>query len=196
MANMLRIRVTGTGWTGGPGLSTFYFDPGASTIDPAMITGVTGRVRQYFDALKAFTRPAVGWTVDPVAAVINPATGVQVSDMAAGSSPSVVVGTGPGDIGPPFVAAVGLLKTQAFIRGRRLQGRTFYSPLCSDFTDSQNIEGGLQTAVVSGLNLMLTSGGGPLLCVWSRPVGGSGGNTAAVTTVACSSRYGVIKSRR
>lgn len=196
MASMLRVRAVGTGWTGGPGLTTFYFDPGVAAIDAAMATGVTGRVRAYFDALKSYTLPAIGWQVDPVVGILDPATGNLTGEVAAGSAPSIVVGTGTGAVGPAFVAVVGKLRTNSFFGGKRIQGRTFYSPLGSAYTDSTAPEGGLQAAQAAGLAAVLAAAGGPDLVVWHRPTGGSGGFMAGVVTVSSSSTYGVLKSRR
>lgn len=196
MASMLRVQAEGTGWTGGPGLTTFYFDPGVAAIDAAMATGVTGRVRSYFDALKAYTLPAIGWQVDPVVQILDPASGNLVGEVTAGSAPSIVVGTGTGAVGPAFVAVVGKMRTNSFFGGKRIQGRTFYSPLGSAYTDSTQPEGALQAAQVTGLNAVLTAAGGPAHVVWHRPQGGTGGFMANVITVSSSNTFGVLKSRR
>lgn len=196
MASMLRVQAEGTGWTGGPGLTTFYFDPGVAAIDATMATGVTGRVRAYFDALKAYTLPAIGWQVDPVVQILDPATGNLTGEVTAGSAPSIVVGTGTGAVGPAFVAVVGKMRTNSFFGGKRIQGRTFYSPLGSAYTDSTQPEGALQAAQVTGLNAVLTAAGGPAQVVWHRPKNGSGGFMAVVITVSSSNTFGVLKSRR
>lgn len=193
---MLRVKSVGTGWTGGPGLTQFYFDSGVATIDAAMATGVTGRVRAYFDALKAYTRPEIGWQVDPVVDIVDPATGDLTGQVVAGSAPSIVVGTATGSVGPAFVAVVGKLRTNSYFNGRQIQGRTFYSPLAALFTDSTQPEGGLTAAQTAGLTAVLTAAGGPALVVWHRPTGGGSGFMAAVLTVSSSGNYGVLKSRR
>ena len=195
MSNMLRVRTVLNGWSGGPGLSTFYFDPGVVTVDAAMVTGVTGRVRSYFDAWKAFMPTANTAAVDAVADILDPLTGNLTGQVSAGAAPSVVVGTG-GIQGPAFVACVGRLTTNSFIGGKRLRGRTYAGPLAASFTDSTTPEGGLQAAVQNGLVLLNTSGGGPGLVVWHRPVGGSGGAMAAVINTSASPVYGILKSRR
>lgn len=195
MANMLRVRTVLNGWSGGPGLSTFYFDPGVVTVDAAMITGVTGRVRTYFDAWKAYMPTSNTASVDAVADILDPLTGNLTGQVSAGSAPSVVVGTG-GVQGPAFVACVGRLTTNTFISGKRLRGRTYAGPLAAAFTDSTAPEGGLQAAVASGLVSLNTSAGGPALVVWHRPVGGSGGAMAGVVNTSASPVYGILKSRR
>lgn len=194
--NLLRIRTELNGWSGGPGLSTFYFDPGVVTVDAAMVTAVTGRVRQYFDAWKAFMPTGNTAQVSPVADVLDYVTGALTGQVSAGAAPSVVTGSGLGGQGPAFVCAIGRLTTQAFINGKRLRGRTYAGPLSSNFTDSLAPEGGLTAAVQNGLVLMNTSGGGPSLVVWHRPTGGSGGAIAGVVNTSVATTFGVLKSRR
>ncbi len=193
---LLRVRAVGTGWTGGPGLSTFYFDSGVAAVDAALATGVTGRVRAYFDAVKAYYSTGVAWTVDPVVDALDPTDGSLSGQVVAGSAPATVVGTAAVSSGPAFVAAVGKLRTNTFWAGRRIQGRTFLSPLANTFTDSTSVEGGLQAAQTTGLNAILTAGGGPGLVVWHRPKNGAGGFMAGVVSVSSSSTFGVLKSRR
>lgn len=194
--NLLRIRTELNGWSGGPGLSTFYFDPGVVTIDAAMITGVTGRVRSYFDAWKAYMPTTNSAQVSAVADILDFATGALQGQVSAGSAPSNVIGTGLGGNGPAFVCAVGRLVTNSFIGGKRLRGRTYAGPLSANFTDSLAPEGGLTAAVQTGLVAMNTSGGGPALVVWHRPTGGAGGAIAGVVNTSVSTQFGILKSRR
>lgn len=194
--NLLRIRAELNGWSGGPGLSTFYFDPGVVTIDAAMVTGVTGRVRTYFDSWKAFMPNANTAQVNPVADILDFATGALTGQVSAGSAPSVVVGTGGALPGPAFVCAVGRLVTNSFINGKRLRGRTYAGPLSAAFTDSLAPEGGLTAAVQNGLVAANTSGGGPALVVWHRPTGGAGGAIAGVVNTSVATTFGILKSRR
>jgi len=194
--NLLRIRTELNGWSGGPGLSTFYFDPGVVTIDAAMVTGVTGRVRSYFDAWKAYMPSTQSAQVNPAADILDFATGALIGQVSAGAAPSVVSGTNVSAAGPAFVCAVGRLVTGSFIGGKRLRGRTYAGPLASQYTDSLAPEGGLTAAVQAGLVLLNTSGGGPALVVWHRPTGGGGGAIAGVINTSVSTTFGILKSRR
>ena len=193
---MIRLRAVGTGWTGGPGLVTAYFDPGVAAIDAALITGVTGRFRAFFDAWKNLYPAAIGWTVSPLADVLNPATGALIGQQAAGAVPSIVVGTGAGSIGPAFASIVAQWKTGTYINGRRLSGRTYCGPLASAYTDSPQPEGGALAAVANGQNALLASAGGPLSVIWHRPKPGSPGFTSAILTIGQGSEYGILRSRR
>jgi len=193
---MIRVRAVGSGWTGGPGLTTFYFTEGVLPIDNAMAVNLTGRVRAYFDALKAYTSSVISWQVDPVIAAMDPATGNLTQEVSASPAPAPVLGTGGAPIGPAFVALIGRLRTNSFQEGRRIQGRTFYAPLAAPFTDSTTPETGAQAAQVTGLTAVLTTGGGAPLVVWQRPRPGRAGSTYAVTTVSSAPEYGVIRSRR
>lgn len=186
----------GTGWSGGPGLTTFYFSEGILPVDAAMANNLTGRVRAYFDALKPYTANEVSWQVDPVISNMDPADGETSQEVAATSAPSPVVGTSTFDLGPAFVAVVGRLRTNSFVNGRRVAGRTFYCPLAAAFTDSTVPETGLQAAQVAGLNAVLATGGGAPLAVWRRPRPGLPGNVFQVVTVSSASEFGVLRSRR
>ncbi len=193
---MIRVRAVGTGWTGGPGLTTFYFSEGVLPIDNAMAVNLTGRVRAYFDAVRPYTASGISWQVDPVIAAINAATGLLTQEVSANPAPAPVTGSGGAVVGPAFVALVGRLRTNAFQDGRRIQGRTFYSPLSSQFTDSTTPESGAQAAQVAGLTALLTTGGGAPLVVWQRPKPGRPGAVFSVDTVSSAPEFGVLRSRR
>jgi hypothetical protein len=196
---VLRIRAELNGWSGGPGLSTFYFDSGVAAVDGALVTGVTGRVRAYFAAWLAFMPTGNTALVNPVCDIVDVSTGALQGQVSAGAAPSVVVGTG-GIQGPAFVCAVGRLSTSTFIGGKRLRGRTYAGPLAAAFTDSLAPEGGLQAAVQNGLVALNTAAGGPALVVWSRPrkapQAPRAGAMAGVVNTSVSTTYGVLKSRR
>lgn len=193
---MIRVRAVGSGWTGGPGLTTFYFSEGVLPIDNAMAVNLTGRVRAYFDLVRPYTASVISWQVDPVIAAVDPATGNLTQEVTANPAPAPVVGSGGAPIGPAFVALVGRLRTNAFQDGRRIQGRTFYCPLAAPFTDSTTPETGAQAAQVAGLTALLTTGGGAPLVVWQRPKPGRPGAVFPVTTVSSAPEFGVLRSRR
>lgn len=193
---MIRVRVVGNGWSGGPGLSTFYFREGILPVDAAMAANLTGRVRAYFHEMRPYTANEVTWQVDPVIANMDPTTGQVSQEVAATSAPAPVVGTSTFDLGPTFVSLLGRLRTNAFASGRRIQGRTYYSPLAAAFTDSPQPETTAQAAQVTGLNAILTTGGGAPLVVWRRPRPGVAGNIFDVVTVSSAPEFGVLRSRR
>lgn len=193
---MIRVRAVGSGWTGGPGLATFYFDEGILPINNALAVNLTGRVRAYFDAVRPYTASVISWQVDPTVAAMNAGTGLLTQEVTATPAPAPVTGSGGAVVGPAFVALVGRLRTNAFQDGRRIQGRTFYCPLASTFTDSTVPETGAQAAQVAGLTALLTTGGGAPLVVWQRPKPGRPGSTYAVDTVSSAPEFGVLRSRR
>jgi len=193
---MIRVRAVGTGWTGGPGLSTFYFNEGILPIDNAMGVNLTGRVRAYFDAVRPYTASGISWQVDPVIAAIDPTDGRLTQEVSSSPAPAPVTGSGGAVVGPAFVALVGRLRTNSFQAGRRIQGRTFFSPLSSQFTDSTVPETGAQAAQVAGLTALLATGGGAPLVVWQRPKPGRPGAVFPVTTVSSAPEFGVLRSRR
>ena len=199
MANMLRVRARGTGWTGAPGLTTFYFAVGVSdTLGAALADNVCQRVRNYFVALQAYFPAAITWQVDPLVTVMDPATGDTTSYIQPASAPAPVVGTAlPNVIGPTPVMALGKLITNSIVSNRRIQGRTFFGPMAATFTDTQQPESGLQAALVTGLNALQVTGATLTLnCVWHRPKGASPGSMPAVVSTAAAADYAVLRSRR
>src|SRR5665811_735556 len=118
MTNINRMRATWTGFTGGPGVSTFYgLVSGASLPDlrafflaiaPMLPSTVTIQVEDYGDVIEDTTGALVGsWTDSPVLPV---------------------VGSDPTQYPAPAGCVVNWL-TSTVLDGHRARGRTFIVPL-------------------------------------------------------------------
>lgn len=193
---MLRVRTVGQGWTGAPGLTTFYFD--SADTSPAAILALVTRVRQYFVSTAPIFHNTTTWTTDPEVAELDPATGAQVASFVASASPASVVGTGGASIGPPMTMILLRLITSTFISGRKLQGHTNVGPVADGVIqgDGTPATASLATVVAAGGVLLDLGGASPDLLVWHRPVGGAGGSTGSVVGVACPDKFAVLRSRR
>lgn len=204
---MLRVRTTLTGWTGSPGLSTFYF----STTDEsqAVAQEVADRVRAFWNGTAAQC-----WTSNQRANVqtgvdqMDPATGV-ISNQLIVTAPAEVIGGG----GAVSLAAIGtsaLLRmgTGVFDDGVRIAGRAYISPLTVTCINSVGqFEAGKKAAMTTAATTFLGIVDlEPILVVWRRPrEAGSGetgslparpGRIANVTTVSYADKLSFLRSRR
>jgi hypothetical protein len=196
MASMLRVRVVGTGWTGAPGLNTFYFGITA-TPDAGDLQDVYDRVRGFFTGVAAIFENDTTWTVDTAVDELDPATGVLIGSATVGTPGAAVVGTGTDGLAPTSSMCTLALGTNTFIAGRRLRGRAFLGPL----NKGAIVNGSFSSsaiAIVDGVapDLSDTSNGAAVNVVWHRPVGGTGGSVGDVTAWQSRSALGVLRSRR
>jgi hypothetical protein len=193
---MLRVRVTLDGWSGGPGLSTFYFT--ATTEDAAAAARVRGYVQTYMvEAVKGQSFNGMTWTVQPEVDLITSADG-HITNTFVGTASLTGTGTGGAGEAPPSVALLGKLTTATFIGGHRLRGRTFVSPLASGVLDTTGQFSATALGFyASGVATFLAAiGSGDALVVWHRPKAGSGGASGVVTGMAGQRKLATLKSRR
>lgn len=193
---MFRVRFTSTGWTGGPGLGTFYFDPVAQSWETALMC--VARVQTYIGYLQSLTPPAVTYQVSNLVDRMDPANG-EISETHAVTGQTSVVGTAnPTAFAPIAIAGNASLLTSTFVRGRRVRGRSYVSPLASGCMDSAGQFTAAKLAVLlTGLtHLMEDDTGDPPLVVWHRPSPAGAGSAAPVTDVAVPAKLAVLRSRR
>jgi hypothetical protein len=203
---MLRVRVTISGWTGGPGLSTFYFTDATSGFAEA--GHCVTRVHNALLNAPSIFPAGVVLQVQPNVDIMNPVDGeITGTFTTAGVAPI----NGSGAVGSTLPAATALvvrLDTQTYNAGRRLQGRLFLSPVSSANMTSDGNPGvsilGLGIQIADSLNdTGITS---PLPVIWRRPrlakplavppVTARDGSTGRITTGSCKPVFGVLRSRR
>jgi len=195
---MYRIRVASSGWTGGPGLNTFYFqnvtDPTTSDSTNAAlcVAGVQAAFTAQAGIYPTQTSLQVAGTVD----VLNAATGALV-DSFGGTSPSAISGTGSVGYAPIVAMIVGRLNTADVVNGHRVRGRAFFGPV-QDLTDTDGTPNDTIVAAVADLvnYLQNTVDAAIELVVWHRPVSGAGGQACPVTSTSARDIYAVLRSRR
>ena len=203
---MKRVQVISSGWSGAPGVNTFYFNgqpPGLPTYQECY-----DRVQALFNSLKGVISKSVTIHVvpeiDELAESNGDVTATQVVTPAADlTGTSLTLG-----LAPPGLALLGQYKSAAFISGRRVQGHAFISPcgpyqLESDGTPSAEA---IATVHDSMEALRVKNNATAAWVVWSRPrPADSGvkknlpqrdGSMHEVTFVSCPNKWSQIRSRR
>lgn len=193
---MLRVHFTSTGWGGAPGLGTFYFAPDSTTAQD--VSDCLTRVHTYCEYLASLTPPAVAYVPSELVDEMNPADG-QIFNTWTGSPGSPVSGTAnPTAFAPPATAGNAQLLTSSFVRGRRVRGRSYVSPLASGCVDANGQFTAAKAAVLlTGLTKLKDDiPGSPPLVVWHRKNPQEDGAVYSVTSVAVPAKLAVLRSRR
>lgn len=193
---MLRVRTTLAGFVGGPGLHTAYFV--CDTEDVAAATRCREHVRDLFtNAYAAALSNSITWLVQTDVDEITSADGHTINTF---SVPAVLSGNGTGgaSVAPPAVAMLVRLNTGTWVGGRRLQGRTFISPLGPSVPE---VDGTVVNTFLATKNIALAAllAGLPATDqyhVWHRPVSGAGGYTGRITSMVIQDKIAVLTSRR
>ena len=143
MADVWRYRVELAGLAGGPGLMTFHFGP---TIGTGEAQDCVDGVQTFLQAIDVFVSNAITFTG---------ANEMEVIDMVTDQQTGTVAVTGFTEAGddsatalPPATQMLVRWTTDAFLSGRRVQGKTFVPGLCED---SNETAGTPQAAVVSAV---------------------------------------------
>lgn len=207
MAIIHRVRAVSTGWTGGPGLNTFYFREGAGTVADAAVAQLgADRVRSAFAQLTGTYPNGHQVLVDPVVDAINDTTGILVQSFGV-TPPAAVPGIGGPGYGPLASMLLATLRTSGVVAGRRVAGRAFLGPVLNSVEANGTPTPGQLTALNAFGTEMLNAGPtGPALVVWSRPVVATvppalpvtprAGSSWAVTSITAKDFFAVLRSRR
>lgn len=203
-----RVRLSASGWAGGPSLNTFYFqeNPLINQTPSEKAQNMSDRVQAAFTTGKDLWPNLWTALVDPEVAVINEVNG-QITDVLPTTPQLPIVGTGTAGFN---VLASGLLlqlRTGTFINGRRLKGRAFLSPIGP--REEQNgtpNAGGLGVAQSIGTALLSAGVTGNELVVWHRPKFAvpkttpptilANGSKAKVTSITVPDKFVIMRSRR
>lgn len=193
---MLRVRTAITGWEGGPGLMTSYFE--TPLQDAAAAIRALQYVHGYLLFNSKFLFPnGVSLQVSSDVDVITAATG-DITNTWSSAVLTPVVGLGGESKAPPSVAALLRLRTATFIAGRRVVGRSFFSPLAASVVTSDGILGDVSVTglVAAGNSVLGALSAGDFWVVWHRPKLGVGGSIAPVVAVTVPTKLAVLTSRR
>lgn len=200
---MYRVRVRTQGWTGGPGLSTFYFDDSAAGGATNAAT-VAGRVRGAFDVIKsAFPTTWFAITSGQVDR-LDEGTGDLVGSFSV-AAPAIVQGTAATTFFGPSPTMGGLiLDTGTIVDSRRLKGHCNLGPVSATLTNFETPPTSLATAI-NAFGTALIGASPPLATapcvVWRRPKSSGGvivraGLFRAVVGATASPEWFVLRSRR
>jgi hypothetical protein len=196
ISNMYRVRASLSGWSGGPGLATFYYKTetpiGAGTSGGAQT--VASRVRSAMNNLDTFWPAFMQIQVLPDVDVLEDSTGRLLNTWASGTQ-AVVSGTAGQSSGPLASMLCVNFLTLDIINGHRVKGRTFLGPLRQE-SDAD----GTPTArmITQGMEFGddITSGSVLQQVVWHRPKGGLDGAACLVSSHNVHDRFAVLRSRR
>lgn len=185
MVVLNRIRTAITGFTGGPGVATMYFDD----VETALAS-----LHDFWAAVAAVMPESIRIQVEPSGDLIESTTGVLTGTWTATGVAQVSGATGTVYAGG--VGAVVRWNTATVVGGSRLRGRTFLVPLSSNSYDS---DGTLQTTplgVIQAAATDLVSEQGGSFGIWHRPKATSDGDFAHVTQGIAVDKVAVLRSRR
>lgn len=188
-----RITAQWSGFRGAPGYSNFFFDGPLASDGSVEATALA--VRDFFDAISGTLPGTCEITVQPTADIVDEASG-QITSVLDFAAPPVVLGSGSNS----YSAATGAVvnwNTQDYVNGRRVRGRTFLVPLTGAAYDSQgDIAGPTLGSLRSAAEALVTATLTAPLCIWRRPVGGSGGSAHVVSSATVPDLGAVLRSRR
>jgi hypothetical protein len=191
MTDIARVRFSWTGFTGAPGVSTFFADDAAAVIGP---------LRAFFTSVAGYLPSSVHIDSPTDGDIIDDATGALTGTYshAAGTT---LIGTASDFYAGPVGACINWI-TGVVLDGHRVKGRTFLVPLTLDGYDSDGTladayRTGLQTAV----GVLLADAAGHLK-IWHRPLhatlshGARAGGSATVVAAQVPDLAAVLRSRR
>lgn len=187
MAHLLVARV---GWSGtavvGEGVSTFYFQDGA--------TGITAALEDLYDAQKAYFPNTLQWTIPGSGQVIESTTGELVDVWSEGADATVNGGSSNA-----WAMGAGyrlVWDTSGFVSGRHVKGSTFMVPLqVAMYDTSGTINSALVTIVEAAGAAFITAMAGDFV-IWSRPNALGNSAISPVTAVDLPDRVTTLRSRR
>jgi hypothetical protein len=187
-----------SGWTGGPGLTTFYFAAASLGAEgqPEAVEAAA-RVQAWGNLVDAVVTPTVTMNVQSAVDQLDPVTGNLVGGFTVPALAGIS-GSGGANSAPQGITTLGQFITGVVINGRRVRGRVFNPP--PGTTQFQG-NGNLAASAITDNNLALARLGVTVLTplthvVWHRPVGGSGGAQVAVSGYSTWGKGAVIRSRR
>lgn len=195
---LLRVRVVSNGWTGAPGLNTFYFahNSSATAVVQADADAVVARVQSVFATHTALW--PTNWTcnVEEAVDVIDVESGDIVAQFTAPTTAGIT-GTSSNGMGPSTIGLCLTQNTALFVNGRRLRGRTFLVPIIANGDTNGTPDSGSQSVAADlGLDLITDPTVDPAWCVWHRPKTGSTGTLSHVTSISIKDKWAVLRSRR
>ena len=186
MVSLQRHRTLWTGFVGGPGVSTLYWDAAAApnlTAWNAFLTAIAGEIPS-----------VVSFQSQNTGDVLADNTGLIIGSWS-GTVQAAVPGTRVGVYAAPAGAVVNW-RSSGIVAGRRVRGRTFLVPLSAN---AYQTDGSLIAASLTVLRNALatfTAAAAPTLMVWHRPVNFAGGSSFPVTASDVPDKTCILRSRR
>lgn len=197
MAQLMRVRVDGSGWVGSPGLMTFYFKGSTNPTAPEILEA-TARVRAALDGCKTQIPTTESWQVRQFVDVIEDSDGSLAGGANASAAPAVVNGTGVNGYHALQSMALVTFPTNSIVNGRRLKGRRFFGPLHDTAVANTGIlSTSAQSALITGMGLLTTTITTPIdHAVWHRPGPSGPGSYGVALAPIVGLKVAVLTSRR
>jgi len=187
MAALNQIIIDWTTASGAGKASVMYFD------NSILISTQRTALTTWLQAIDNPLDDSITWSLRNAGVIIDDATGTLVGSWSSGS---VVTGTAGGTSEPVSDPAQVLIrwKTSSIVNGRYLQGRTYIPGLSVGNVDEGNVSAAAVTAFQTPSSALVSSGAG--LRVFHRPISGSGGSSADVTSANVWTEFAVLRRRR
>lgn len=195
MATLMRVRTVLTGWTGSPGLNTWYFGTPDGSQDSTNAADAVARVRAFWFAIKAGFPAAFTAQVNPIVDTLDIASG-ELTGSLAGGSPAVVNGTSAQSYNsiPSMILLRGA--TGTVVNGRRLVGRMNIGPVDSNQDVAGAPDATFRNTISAAAVVALSGSTDAFPGVWHRPKNGSGGVLNGITAWSTWGSWAVLRSRR
>lgn len=203
-----RVRLSATGWQGGPSLNTFYFKRPSPQIgsEQSDAQNMSDRVQAAFTTGKDLYPNIWVGRVDPEVAVINEVNG-QITNVLTTTPQLPITGTGTAGFNALATGILLQMRTNVFLNGRRLRGRAFLSPIGPrNEADGSPDAGGIGVAQSIGDALLSAGGTLNVLVVWHRPKFSvpktipptvvRNGSEATVQSITVPNKFVIMRSRR
>lgn len=173
MASIFRIGAALTGFTGGPGVNTWYWSRaiGLGDLSPTQVSLAADAMRAfYFQTLLNYPNE-VTIQVEPFATVLESTDGSVRDLVSAQTTPASVRGGGAGSTTSRATQMCMNLRTGVPVRRRLLRGRLFLGPLDNGaITDAGGIVPGSASGTVAAYAASIQGLTEVQHIVWSRPV--------------------------
>lgn len=186
MALLREILINWTGPGHNPKLTVTYWDA-EKPLEPQrealrqFVFGIRGMLAGY------------SATIARVGDIVNDLDGV-LADEWSSTVDASVSGTGVTPSVADSTQALVRWRTSTIVNGRRLRGRSFIPGISSQYLSNGNLSGsGVTTITGAAAALVATNTG---LRVWHRPTGGSGGQSADVTSASVWEEFATQRRRR
>lgn len=195
-----RTVVESTGYTGSPGYNIIHWSAGvgAGPTDPDGVEEFHDTLETALTTISSILIDGVEFTINPAVDCFDASDGVIVSSTTDPGTPRVIVGSDEGKTLDRSACVTLRYRTEEYVNGRRLQGRSFLGPIgVGAFNTLGQIDATVQSDVEDAWAGLFTGLGGRL-AVWHRPTTPSGtdGSYGDVTSVLCNPTPGTLRSRK